>query len=141
MEQIEKYEFSIQYPGHSCSPVVVDEIPQLGNDHDPNPVQALAAAGGPCMSSTLYNPLERAHVRSNTFRTTVRAEVGRNASGRRRVLRLDLTIETPPVDERDRARFEHCVAIFEDFCTVSGAVREGVRISSEVVPAEVPPPV
>ncbi|MGI0132281.1 MAG: OsmC family protein [Thermoplasmata archaeon] len=138
LSQIEKYEFSIRYPGHRYGSWVVDEPPPVGGDQGPNPVQALAAAVGHCMSSTLYNILERAHVASHPIRTTVRAEVGPNAKGRRRVLRIDLSIETSPVDEKDRERFDHCVAIFEDFCTVSGAVREGIKIKSDVHPPSPP---
>jgi uncharacterized OsmC-like protein len=115
--------------------LTVDEPPPVGEDRGPNPVQSLAVAIGHCMSSTLVNTLERAHVRVTPIRTTVRATVGVNERGRRRVRALAVEIVTQPVDEADRARFDHCVEIFPDFCTVSGAVREGVPIQHRVVPA------
>ncbi len=139
LEQVDKYEFSLHYPGHPYGPVMVDEPPPIGGDRGPSPTQALAAAVGHCLSSTLYNSLARAHVPAKPLRTTVRAEVGRNAKGRLRVLRLEVAIETEPLHEEDRERFDHAVAIFEDYCTVSGAIREGIRIESGVRPPATPP--
>ncbi|MGH9046337.1 MAG: OsmC family protein, partial [Acidimicrobiales bacterium] len=55
LEQIEKYEFSLRYPDHPYGPMMVDEPPPAGADRGPSPTQALAAAVGHCMSSTLYN--------------------------------------------------------------------------------------
>jgi organic hydroperoxide reductase OsmC/OhrA len=86
------------------------------------------------MSSTLFNTLERAHVPVTTMHTTVFATIGVNERGRRRVRELHVEIRTGPVNEGDRERFDHCVEIFADFCTVSGAVREGVKIESRVAP-------
>jgi len=140
LEQVEKYEFTVRFPGSLHPPLVVDEPAPVGANRGPDPVQVLAAAVGHCMSSTLFNTLERAHVPSTPFHTTVRTEVGLNANGRRRVLSMALTIEAAPVNENDRERFQHCVSIFEDFCTVSGAVREGVKISAAVRPRlDIPP--
>jgi organic hydroperoxide reductase OsmC/OhrA len=91
-------------------------------------------AVGHCMSSTLVNTLERAHVRATPIHTNVRATVGVNDQGRRRVQHLQVEIATRPVDEADRVRFDHCVEIFADFCTVSGAVRAGIPIDHAVRP-------
>lgn len=139
LEQVERYEFTVRFPSSPHPPLAVDEPAPTGTNRGPNPTQVLAAAVGHCMSSTLFSTLERAHVPATPFHTTVRVTVGRNANGRRRVLGMDVTIEAAPLNEGDRDRFEHCVSIFEDFCTVSGAVREGVKISSEVRPTAISP--
>jgi len=135
LQQVEKYRFTVTFVGDPFAGVTVDEPSPVGTDAGPNPVQALAMAVGHCMSSTLVNTLERAHVAVHPLSTTVRATVGMNARGRRRVQQLHVDIRTAPLDEANRARFDHCVEIFEDFCTVSGAVREGVAIESRVGPA------
>ena len=135
-EQLERYEFSVRFPETAFPPLRVDEPPPVGADKGPNPVRVLAAAVGHCMSSTLFNCLERAHVTVGTIRTTVRAEVARNEKGRQRVRRLSISIAAAPVNESDRERFQHCVEIFEDFCTVSGAVREGIVLATEVIPPD-----
>jgi organic hydroperoxide reductase OsmC/OhrA len=134
LEQVEKYEFTVAFADAPFPGLTVDEPPPTGGDRGPNPVQALAMAIGHCMSSTLVNTLERAHVRATPLRTTVRATVGVNEKGRRRVQHLSVEIATRPIDETDRSRFDHCVEIFADFCTVSGAVRTGIPIDSTVRP-------
>jgi organic hydroperoxide reductase OsmC/OhrA len=135
LEQVEKYRFTVAFAEAPFPGLTVDEPPPVGGDAGPNPVQSLAMAIGHCMSSTLVNTLERAHVPVRPISTTVRATVGVNERGRRRVRKLEVEIHTQPIDEADRARFDHCVEIFADFCTVSGAVREGVPIESRVGPS------
>ncbi|MGD0588919.1 MAG: OsmC family protein [Thermoplasmata archaeon] len=134
LEQIERYQFAVAFVDAPFPGLTVDEPSPTGQDRGPNPVQSLAMAVGHCMSSTLISTLERAHVRVTPLRTTVRATVGVNDTGRRRVRDLRVEIATQPVDEADRDRFNHCVEIFSDFCTVSGAVREGITIDHRVGP-------
>lgn len=133
--QVEKYQFTVAFPGAPFPGLTVDEPVPVGRDAGPDPVRSLAMAVGHCMSSTLVSTLERAHVAVSPLRTTVRATVGVNERGRRRVRELRVEIHTQPLDEADRARFDHCVEIFADYCTVSGAVREGVPIESRVTPS------
>ncbi|MCI4372751.1 MAG: OsmC family protein [Thermoplasmata archaeon] len=137
LEQVEKYRFEVRFPEQPFVPLIVDEPPPVGGGAGPSPVQSLAMAVGHCMSSTLVSTLERAHVAVSPLRTVVSVEVGRNEKGRLRVRHLSLEIQTAPVRAEDRERFDHCVAIFEDFCTVSGAVREGIPIQTKVGPAPV----
>jgi uncharacterized OsmC-like protein len=134
LEQVEKYQFTVEFVGAPFPGLTVDEPPPVGGDAGPNPVQSLAMAVGHCMSSTFVNTLARAHVPVRPLSTTVRATIGVNERGRRRVRALEVEIHTAPLDEADRPRFEHCVEIFADFCTVSGAVREGVKIDQRVGP-------
>ena len=134
LEQVEKYEFTVRFAGAPFAGLTVDEPAPVGGERGPSPVQSLAMAVGHCMSSTLVNTLDRAHVRVTPLHTTVRATVGVNERGRRRVRRLDVEIATRPIDEADRGRFDHCLEIFPDFCTVSGAVREGIPIEHRVGP-------
>ena len=132
LEQVELYRFTVAFADAPFPPLTVDEPPPAGQDQGPNPTQSLAMAVGHCMSSTLVNTLQRAHVRVTPLHTTVRATVGVNSRGRRRVQHLEVEIATRPIDEADRARFDHCVEIFADFCTVSGAVRDGIPIDHRV---------
>jgi uncharacterized OsmC-like protein len=132
LQQVEKYQFTVNFADAPFPGLTLDEPPPTGGDRGPNPVQSLAMAVGHCMSSTLVSTLERAHVRVTPLRTTVRATVGVNDRGRRRVRSLAVEIVTQPLDPADRSRFDHCVEIFPDFCTVSGAVREGIAIDHRV---------
>jgi uncharacterized OsmC-like protein len=134
LAQVEKYRFTIEFAQAPFPGLTLDEPPPVGHDAGPNPVQSLVMAVGHCMSSTLVNTLERARVPVTAIRTTVTATIGTNARGRRRVRELHVEIHTQPRDEADRSRFDQCVEIFADYCTVSGAVREGVKIDSRVLP-------
>ncbi len=135
LSQIERYRFETTFPGTPFAAIVVDEPAPIGGDGGPNPGRMLAIAVGHCLGSTLYNSLERAHVRAAPIRTRVEVEVGRNERGRLRVRSLSVQIATYPLDEADRPRFDHCLEIFEDFCTVSGAVRAGIPIATHVGPS------
>jgi organic hydroperoxide reductase OsmC/OhrA len=134
LEQVERYRFEARYPDQPFGPIAVDEGPPTGDGTGPNPVQVLATAVGHCMSSTLLNTLERSRVPVGPLHTVVDAEVGRNERGRLRVRKLTLRIDAAPVDPADQSRFDHAVAIFEDFCTVSGAVRDGIPITTHIGP-------
>jgi uncharacterized OsmC-like protein len=135
LTQIEKFEFTATFPGAPYPGVTVDEPAPAGTDRGPSPARTLALSVGHCMSSTLVSTCERAHVKIRSPATTVRVTVGRNEQGRMRVQRLDIEIATGPLDEADRASFDHCVEIFPDYCTVSGAVRQGIPITHRVGPA------
>ncbi len=132
--QVEGYRFEVSYPGTNLRPQTVDEPPPTGTGAGPDPALALAAAVGHCLGSTLFNSLERARVRASPIRTEVTVTFGRNERGRKRVASLKVRIECAPQDESDRTRFDRCVAIFEDYCTVTGSVREGVPVRTEVRP-------
>jgi len=136
VEQVARYQFEVSYPGTSLRSTTVDEAPPVGTGNGPDPAQALAGAVGHCLSSTLFNTLERSHVRTTPIRTSVTVTFGRNEKGRKRVAALSARIECGPLEESDRARFERCVEIFEDYCTVTGSVRQGVSVHTEVRPLE-----
>jgi organic hydroperoxide reductase OsmC/OhrA len=145
VDQVDRYRFEVSYPDGNLRPLMVDEPAPVGTGAGPDPARALGAAVGHCLSSTLFNTLERSHVRATPIRTTVTVTFGRNAAGRKRVVGLDARIECAPLDASDRDRFDRCVAIFEDYCTVTGAVREGIPVGTQVRPpagggsAEIPP--
>jgi len=134
VRQVDRYRFEASYPDSSLRPFPVDEPTPLGTGAGPDPARALAGAVGHCLGSTLFNTLERSHVRATPIRTSVTVTFGRNGAGRLRIVGLDARIECAPLDESDRGRFDRCVAIFEDYCTVTGSVREGIPVRTEIGP-------
>ncbi len=134
LEQADRYEFRASFPGMSFPAWLVDEPPPLGGARGPNPSRTLAVALGHCLSSSLFYGLERARVASSPIRTRVRVDLGRNDRGRLRVRTVAVEIEAAPLRPEDRERFDHVVSIFEDYCTVSAAVREGIRVTARVRP-------
>lgn len=138
VEQVAGYRFQATFPGTALPACVVDESPPIGSGAGPDPVLTLATAIGHCLSATLHNTLERARVRASPIRTSVEVVLGRNAKGRKRVISMNVSIACAPLDEADRPRFERSVAVFEDYCTVTGSVREGVQVNATVRPAPEP---
>lgn len=59
--------------------------------------------------------------------------MARNEMGRLRVTTIDVNL-MPGVAEGDIARMNRCIAIFEDFCPVTAAVRNGVDVRVTVEP-------
>ncbi|MCI4325114.1 MAG: OsmC family protein [Thermoplasmata archaeon] len=134
VNQVDRYRFEESFPDESLRPLTVDEPMPIGTGAGPDPARALAGAVGHCLSSTLFNTLERSHVRATPIRTTVTITFGRNGAGRKRVVSLEARIDVAPLDESDRDRFDHSVAIFEEYCTVTGSVREGIRVRTQIGP-------
>jgi uncharacterized OsmC-like protein len=133
LRQVERYHFRANFPGTSVPEVALDESVPTGTGRGPNPVQDLALAVGHCLSSTLTSTLERAHVAVGPMRTTVWTSMGRNPSGRTRVQGLRVRIEVAVTDPNAADRFAHSVEIFEDYCPVTGAVRQGIPTTVTVV--------
>jgi uncharacterized OsmC-like protein len=138
--QVERYRFEVAYPETGLQPLTVDEPVPVGTGAGPDPARALAGAVGHCLSTTLFNTLERSRVPSTPIRTAVTLTFGRNGAGRKRVTGLDVRIECAPLDEADRERFNRGVSIFEDYCTVTGSVREGIQVRTEIRPPATPDP-
>ncbi len=134
VDQEDRYRFRVSYPGTSLPSSVADEGPPLGTGAGPDPALVLASAVAHCLSSTLFNTMERSHIGITPIRTSVTVRFGRNAKGRKRVATLEAQIECAPLDEADRERFQRGAGLFEDYCTVTGSVREGVEVRTTVHP-------
>jgi uncharacterized OsmC-like protein len=131
--QQQDYQFRIEF-GEGIPVLIGDEPPPAGQGTGPSPVQLLAAAVGNCMSDSLLFSLRKFKQAPEPIQCDVTAEVGRSAEGRMRVLALKavMTLGVPA------ARLEHLdrvLAQFEDFCTVTASVRQGIPLTIEVLDA------
>ncbi len=130
LKQEEDYRFAIRFGGGV--PVLYgDEPVPLGKGAGPSPSELLAAAVGNCLSDSLLFALRKFKQKPDPIRTTVAASIDRNADNRLRVQKIEvrLTLGVP------RASLEHldrALAQFEEFCTVSQSVRQGIPVSVEV---------
>ena len=130
LEQERDFRFAIQYA--EGQPVFHgDEPPPLGQGRGPSPSQLLVAAVGNCLSDSLLFALRKFKQDPEPIRAQATATVDRNPENRLRVLNIlvKLTLGAP------RARFEHldrALGQFEEFCTVSQSVRQGIPVTVEV---------
>jgi uncharacterized OsmC-like protein len=130
LAQQRDYRFENRFGG-SVPALVTDEPPPLGGGAGPSPVHLLAAAVGNCLSDSLLFALRKFKQAPEPLRCTVRAEVGRNAENRLRVLaivaRIDLGVPAASLEHLDRA-----LAQFEGFCTVTQSVGQGIPVTVQV---------
>lgn len=128
------FRFSIDFGG-GLPTLTGDEAPPLGQGGGPTPLHLLAAAVGNCLSDSLHFAITKFKQDARGIATTVKAEVGRNAEGRMRVLGMDVEVRlgapAAGIEHLDRA-----LAQFESFCTVAQSVGQGVPIKVGVFDGE-----
>ncbi len=130
LTQEQDFRFAIRYA--EGQPVFHgDEPPPLGQGQGPTPAQLLAAAVGNCLSDSLLFALRKFKQAPDPITTESAAVVDRNPQGRMRVVeirvRLRLGVAAAGLQHLDRA-----LAQFEEFCTVSQSVRQGIPVNVEV---------
>jgi uncharacterized OsmC-like protein len=133
LTQQQDYQFRIEFEG-GMPALLGDEPAPMGQGLGPSPVQLLSAAVGNCLSDSLLFALRKYKQAPEPIRCEVHAEVGRNAQGRVRVLRiaaqLHLGVPAASLEHLDRV-----LSQFEDFCTVTKSVGQGIPIKIEVLDA------
>ena len=131
LRQRANYQFDIDF-SEGMPQLMSDEPAPLGEGKGPSPVQLLAASVGNCLSDSLFFALTKFKQKPEPIHTTVNALVGRNAEGRMRVLnieaKLHLGVEASKLEHLDRALEQ-----FQDFCTVTQSVGQGIPIHIRVM--------
>lgn len=130
LTQVQDYRFDVDF-GAGLPPLRADEPAPLGAGEGPSPVQLLAAAVGNCLSASLLFALRKFKQDPGSIGCEVRAEVGRNAQGRMRVLALHATL-TLGVAGDALAHLDRVLGGFEDYCTVTQSVAAGIAVSTAV---------
>jgi uncharacterized OsmC-like protein len=125
------FQFVAEFDGPKMADLLMDEPAPLGEDEGPNAARVLGAAVGNCLSASLLFCLKRARVNVEGMRTEVNGRITRNEAGRFRIEGISARIRTA-IPPEDQDRVNRCLAVFEDFCIVSGSVRQGIEIDVEV---------
>ena len=127
------YQFDVKFDLPGITDLRVDETPPIGEGAGPSPTRMLATSIGHCLASSALYCLRKAHIDVQGMTATVKGELVRNEEGRLRVGRMAVEL-APRVEEKDVARMQRCLEIFEDFCVVTGAVRNGIDVDVAVSP-------
>ena len=130
------YAFTVDFAAGEGAPLVVDELPPLGEANGPNPARLLAAAVGSCLSASLLFCLRKSRVEVSQLRTTVEGTIVRNERGRLRIGGIRVRL-APEVTPEQRERMARCLDLFQDFCIVTESVREGIAVDVQVENAPV----
>ncbi|MBY9002812.1 MAG: OsmC family protein [Candidatus Lokiarchaeota archaeon] len=101
------------------------EVDMLG----PNPSRLLGLALLGCLSASFIFCLKKKELTLKDLRADANIHIGRNKRGFLRVLKIDVNIKTIINDLDTRKRAEQCRKMFEQYCTVTQAVREGIDVN------------
>lgn len=112
------------------APFWSDEPDPVGNAAAPATPSLLGAALGHCLSASLLETLRHAHVPVVSLETDVTCAVAPNAQGLPRIDHVDVVI-MPRLSEA-AARTQRCEEVFEQHCTVTSSVRQGIDIRVRV---------
>jgi uncharacterized OsmC-like protein len=124
------YQFLVDFaPGMPT--VLADEPPPLGEAAGPAPSQMLMAAVANCLCASLTFALQKFKQDPGTLVATVTADMGRNADNRLRIQGFKVELELGALGA-DLTHLDRVLAQFEEFCTVSMSVREGIPIAVTV---------
>jgi len=131
LQQQADYCFDIRFD--DTIPVLTsDEPAPLGTGLGPSPVQLLCAAVGNCLSDSLLFAFRKFKQAPEPIQCEVQAQVGRNEQGRMRVLKMDaklkLGVAANQLEHADRV-----LSQFEEFCTVTQSVGQGIPIHTRVL--------
>jgi len=131
LKQQQDYQFHIHF-GEGVPVLLGDEPAPLGLGAGPSPMQLLAAAVGNCLSDSLLFSLRKYKQAPEPIQCKVTAEEGRNPEGRLRVLGLKAVL-TLGVPASSLAHLDRVLDQFEEFCTVTQSVRQGIPVTVEVL--------
>lgn len=128
LERVRDFEFEVKFDWDHLDPLILDEPEPIGNRRGPNAARLLGAAVGNCLSASLLFCLQKTRLPVSSLTTNVTGYLARNERGRLRVARLDVAI-TLDVPSAEPERLSRCLGVFEDYCIVTGSVRQGIPVN------------
>ena len=130
----EGYRFDVQFDLPTVPPLLIDEMPPIGEGMGPSPSRLLAVSVAHCLASSALYCLQKARIEVLEMKATVRGAMKRNERGRLRMGSLSVLLQ-PKVAPEDVARMRRCIDIFEDFCVITESVRQGLPVAVSVTPS------
>jgi uncharacterized OsmC-like protein len=131
IDQVRDFEFRVQFDKPQYAALHMDEGAPLGKDAAPSPARVLAAAVGNCLAASLLFCVRKHGLNPQKMRATVRTEIVRNEQRRLRVGKIAVEIDSG-LDAAELEKAQACLPLFEDFCTVTAAVRDGIDVEVKV---------
>jgi uncharacterized OsmC-like protein len=128
VEQITDYEYRVRFDKPQYGEMHLDEPPPLGKDTGPSAGRLLAAAVGNCLSASFQFAARKAGASISGMRADVTVEISRNENRRMRIGRLAVTLDVGTLAAEDVEKAKKAAEIFEDFCTITASVRQGIPV-------------
>ena len=124
--QVQDYQFLVDFGGAIAS-LQADEPAPLGAGEGPSPSELLLAAVANCLTASLLFALRKFKQDAGGIRATAEARIERNAERRLRVQDITVAIHLGSTADSIES-LDRILTQFEDFCTVSQSVRQGIPI-------------
>ncbi len=128
------YQFLVDF-GLDTPALFSDEPAPLGQGAGPAPDHLLLAAVANCLSASLVFALGKYKQDPGALKAVATATLGRNENNRLRIQAIDVHLEL----QKPGATIDHLervLAQFEEFCTVSMSVKQGIPIGVKVSDSE-----
>ncbi len=126
------YEFVAEFNDLPDGPsILLDEPEPVGTGRAPNAVAVLSAAIGDCLAASLTYCFQKSRLEPAGLTAHVTTHVTRNDKGRSRISSIDVEL-LPELPDANPARVARCEELFEDFCTVTASVRQGIPVNVSV---------
>ncbi len=131
LEQMDDFAFRLSFPGTPLDTLTTDLSSPTGGDRGPDPEHLLMAAIGNCLAASLLFALRKHKNAPGELVADVSARPMRNAEGFLRMpqIAVDLTL---PGHSPDYRNLERVLDQFENFCTVTQSVRQGIDVQLTV---------
>jgi len=101
-----------------------DEVDMLG----PNPSRMLGMAILGCLSASFIFCLKKRNLTIDDLKAEAEVTIARNEKGFWRVRKIDVNIDVKIDDPEVKKRADQCRKMFEQYCVVTQAVREGIDV-------------
>lgn len=131
IDQVDAYEFRVKFDKEHYAPMRMDEPAPLGKDSAPSAARMLAAAVGNCLSASLLFAAKRPGLQLGPIHSEVRVEIVKNENRRLRIGKITVVID-PHLKPEDLEKARAVAQVFEDFCTVTASVRQGIPIEASI---------
>lgn len=126
------YRFKVTFPDAEKTTLMMDEPPPLGEMKGPNAARVLAASIANCLSASLIFCLSKSKISVKSMKTEAEPVLARNKEGYWRVTRVNVSLYPELEGSPDQTRVRRCLDIFENYCVVTGAVRNGMTVEAKV---------
>jgi uncharacterized OsmC-like protein len=131
IDQVDGYQFRVSFHREELGPLIVDEPPPLGSATGPTPTKLLASSIASCLCASFLFCANKSRINVRKIHADVKVHSVRNDRKRLRIGKVEVEIDGE-IDEADRAKAQRCVDLFEDYCTVSQSVRDGIDVRATV---------
>ena len=126
------YQFKVEFPGTKSDGFVMDEPDPLGGLEGPNASRVLAASVANCLSASLLFCLNKSRIEVDDIEAQAEPTVERDEKGYWRVRRVEVSIRARLRKPADKNWVNRCLEVFENYCVVTGAVRNGIGVGVTV---------